>query len=154
MAVAPSNETTGAHRCSFSRHRSSYIQHTSIADAMYSHYERLYTSYAEALLVLCWFCAGRSPGLCWFRCFVLVLCWSLLVSAGFAVLCWFCNGFCWSLPVSRFCAGFCAGLCWSLPVSLFCAGFVLVSLLVSARFAVLCWSCAGLCRFRYFVQVL
>ena len=106
MAVAPSNETTGAHRCSFSRHRSSYIQHTSIADAMYSHYERLYTSYAEALLVLCWFCAGRSPGLCWFRCFVLVLCWSLLVSAGFAVLCWFCGGLCWSLPVSLFCAGF------------------------------------------------
>ena len=61
--------------------------------------------------VLCWFCAG----LCWslpVPCFVLVLQWSLLVSAGFAFLCWFC-----------------AGLCWSLPVSLFCAGYVLVSLL-------------------------
>ena len=33
-----------------------------------------------------------SAGLCRFRCFVLVLCWSLLVSAGFAVLCWFCAG--------------------------------------------------------------
>ena len=41
-----------------------------------------------------------------FRCFVLVLCWSLLVSAGFAVLCWFCAGLCWSLLVSPLCAGF------------------------------------------------
>ena len=54
--------------------------------------------------------ARVSAGRCRFRCFVLVLCWSLLVSAGFVVLCWFC-----------------AGLCWSLPVSLICAGFVVVS---------------------------
>ena len=52
--------------------------------------------------VLCWFCAGLcwslpvslfcagfvlvSAGRCRFRCFVLVLCWSLLVYADFAVL--------------------------------------------------------------------
>ena len=41
------------------------------------------------------FCAGFvlvSAGLCRFRCFVLVLRWSLLVAAGFANLCWFCGG--------------------------------------------------------------
>ena len=40
------------------------------------------------------FCAYLvvSAGLCRFHCFVLVLWWSLLVSAGFAVLCWFCAG--------------------------------------------------------------
>ena len=111
--------------------------------------------------VLCWFCAG----LCWslpVPCFVLVLQWSLLLSAGFAFLCWFCAGLCWSLPVSLFCAGFVlvsAGRCRSRCFVL--AGFVLVaaglcrfrcfvlvlrwSLLVSASFAVLCWFCAGLC---------
>ena len=71
----------------------------------------------NATLPVSLFCAGFvlvSAGLCRFRCFVLVLCWSLLVSAGFAVLCWFCAGLCWSLPVSLFCAGFVlvsAGLC-------------------------------------------
>jgi hypothetical protein len=70
---------------------------------------------------------------------MLVLCWSLLVSAGFPVLCWFCVGLCWSLPNSLFCAG----LSWSLsdPVG----------------FAVLCWFwlvSAGRCRFHCFVLVL
>jgi hypothetical protein len=45
--------------------------------------------------------------------FVLVLCWSLLVSAGLAVLCWLRSGLCWSRPVSLFVLV----LCWSLLVS-------------------------------------
>ena len=47
MAVVPSNKTTGAHRCSFFRHRSSYIQHTSIADAMFS--KLMYASWVAHL---------------------------------------------------------------------------------------------------------
>ena len=98
----------------------------------------------NATLLVSLFCAGFvlvSAGLCRFRCFVLVLQRSLLVSAGFAVLCWFCAGLspglcrfrcfvlvlCWSLLVSASFAvlcWFCNGLCWSLSASLFCAGFI------------------------------
>ena len=70
---------------------------------------------------------GISGGLKgWDCCFVLVLCWSLLVSASFAVLCWFCAGFVLVSAGFVVLCWFCAGLCWSLPVSLFCAGFALV----------------------------
>ena len=91
-----------------------------------------------------WFWAG----LCRFRCFVLVLCWSLLAPAGFAVLCWFCVGLCWSLLV----------LCWSLLVAArFCSFrcFVLVlcwSLLVSAAFAFLCCFCVQHLERVFFVS--
>ena len=86
------------------------------------------------VLVLCWSLQVYA-GFCCFRYFGLVLCWSLLVSAGFAVLCWFCAAL--SPALCRF-GCFVRVLGWSRLVSLrfacFCDGFGLVSL----RFVKLC----------------